>query len=279
MHWPEAEVTSSTKTIPDGSHQFTPLELRLETAAATHAGRRETNEDVYGLYPDERLFVVADGMGGRSAGEIAAQLAVDALADFFREHRTAPVESWPFPFDARHSLPVNLLRVGLKVANQRIRDEARRDPAWYRMGATIAALTFDEDNLIAAHAGDVRIYRFRNGVASRLTRDHSILEELRTARAVISPEDMAAMGNRNVITRALGSRPDVDPTVYLNSYADGDLYLLCSDGLWNCLPDDAITGIVLGVPDLEAACHALIDSANGYGAPDNVTALLLRVHR
>ena len=272
-------MTPSTKTIPDGSHQFAPVELRLEAAAATHAGQRETNEDVYGLLLDERLFVVADGMGGRSAGEIAARLAVDALADFYREKRAAPVENWPFPFDARHSLAVNLLRVGLKVANQRIRDEARRDPAWYRMGATIAALTFDEDNLVAAHAGDVRIYRFRAGAASRLTRDHSILEELRAARAVLSPEDMAAMANRNVITRALGSKPELDPTVYLNSYADGDLYLLCSDGLWNCVPDDAITSIVLGVPDLEAACHALIDAANGYGAPDNVTALLLRVHR
>jgi len=272
-------VTPTTKTIPDGSHQFAPVELRLEAAAATHAGQRETNEDVYGLLLDERLFVVADGMGGRSAGEIAARLAVDALADFYREKRAAPVENWPFPFDARHSLAVNLLRVGLKVANQRIRDEARRDPAWYRMGATIAALTFDEDYLVAAHAGDVRIYRFRQGAAARLTRDHSIHEELRAAQAVISPEDMAAFGNRNIITRALGSRPDLDPTVYLNSYSDGDVYLLCSDGLWSCLPDDAITSIVLGMPDLEAACHALIESANEMGAPDNVTVLLLRVHR
>ena len=93
MHWPEAEVTPSTKTIPDGSHQFAPVELRLEAAAATHAGQRESNEDVYGLFLDERLFVVADGMGGRSAGEIAARLAVDALADFYREKRTAPAEN------------------------------------------------------------------------------------------------------------------------------------------------------------------------------------------
>jgi len=273
-------VTPSAKTIPDGSHQFLPTNLRLEAAAASHAGQvREANEDVHGIYPDERLFVVADGMGGRSAGEIAARLAVDALADFCREHRARPVEAWPFPFDARHSLSVNLLRVGLKVANRCVREEARRDPAWYRMGATIAALTFDEDSLVAAHAGDVRVYRFRRGTAARLTRDHSILEELRAARAVISPADMAAMGNRNIITRAMGNRPELDPTIYQNTYADGDLYLLCSDGLWNCLPDDAITGIVLGTPELEAACHALVDAANGMGAPDNVTALLVRVHR
>jgi protein phosphatase len=280
MPWPELEVTPSTKTIPDGSHQFSPVALRLEAAAATHAGQvREANEDVYGLYLDERLFVVADGMGGRAAGEVAARLAVDALEAFCRENRDSPSETWPFPLDARYSRPVNLLRVGLKLANQRIREEARKDPAWYRMGATIAALTFDEDHLVAAHAGDVRIYRFRNGSASRLTRDHSIAEELRAAQAAFSSADLAALGNRNVITRALGSKPEVEPTVYLNSYAEGDLYLLCSDGLWNCLPDDVIASIALEPADLESACHALVDAANGMGAPDNVTALLVRVQR
>ncbi len=272
-------MTRLGKTLPDGSHQFSPVELRLDAAAATHAGARDTNEDVYGIDLAERLFVVADGMGGRSAGEVAARLAVDALDEFCQVHRDSPPESWPFPIDTRYSRAVNLLRVGLKVANQRIRAEASRDPAWYRMGATIAALTFEEDQLVAAHAGDVRIYRFRQGTASRLTRDHSIHEELRAARAEITPEDMAALGKRNLITRAVGSRPELEATVYVNAYADGDRYLLCSDGLWGSLPDDIITSIVTGHDDLEGACHALVDAANGVGAPDNVTALLVRVGR
>jgi serine/threonine protein phosphatase PrpC len=273
-------VTLSTKTRPDGSHQFAPASLHVEAAAASHAGQvRETNEDVYGIFPEERLFVVADGMGGRAAGEIAARLAVDALEAFCRENRDSPPGAWPFPLDPRYSRPVNLLRVGLKVANQKIREEARKDPQWYRMGSTIAALTFDEDNLVAAHAGDVRIYRFRHGKASRLTRDHSVVEELKSAQPPLSARDLAALGQRNVITRALGNRPDVEPTVYLNAYASGDLYLLCSDGLWDCLPDDHITSIVFGQTDLEAACHALVDAANAAGAPDNVTALLIRVQR
>ena len=240
---------------------------------------REANEDVYGIYPEERLFVVADGMGGRAAGEVAARIAVDALEAFCRENRTSPPETWPFPLDPRFSRPVNLLRVGFKVANQRIREEARSDPAWYRMGATIAALTLDQDHLVAAHAGDVRIYRIRNGTASRLTRDHSLLEEMRSARPAISPHEIAAMANRNVITRALGNKPDVEPTVYMNSYADGDIYLLCSDGLWDCVPDETITSIVLAQPDVESACHVLINAANAAGAPDNVTALIVRVSR
>jgi protein phosphatase len=270
----------SIKTQPDGSHQFLPVSLRLEAGAASHAGQvREVNEDVHGIFLEERLFVVADGMGGRSAGEVAARIAVDALEAFCRDHRTSAPETWPFPLDPRFSRAVNLLRVGLKVANQRIREEARKDPAWYRMGATIAALTLDEDHLVAAHAGDVRIYRIRNGVASRLTRDHSIIEEMKYAQPAISPQDIAALINRNVITRALGSRPDMEPTVYMNAYADGDTYLLCSDGLWDVVADERITAIILAQPDAESACHALIDAANAAGAPDNVTALVVRVSR
>jgi protein phosphatase len=254
--------------------------LRLEAGAASHAGQvREVNEDVYGIYPEERLFIVADGMGGRAAGEVAARIAVDALEAFCRDNRTSPPEHWPYPIDPRFSRQENLLRVALKVASQRIRDEAKTNPAWFRMGATLAALTFDEDQLVAAHAGDARIYRIRNGNASRLTRDHSLFEEMRSARPDISPQEIAAIANHNIITRALGSKPDVEPTVYVNAYADKDIYLLCSDGLWKCVSDEAITSIILAQPDVESACHALVEAANSAGSPDNVTALIIRVRR
>ena len=132
-----------TKTKPDGSQQFLPLTLRLQAAAASHAGLvRESNEDVFGIFLDERLFVVADGMGGRAAGEVAARIATDALESFCRENRVSPPETWPFPFDERYSRSVNLMRVGLKVANRRVLEAAHVNSAWFRMGATIAALTF-----------------------------------------------------------------------------------------------------------------------------------------
>jgi serine/threonine protein phosphatase PrpC len=271
-------VSPSTTTLPDGSNQLAPREARLEAAGATDAGQvRECNEDVFGVYLEDRLFVVADGMGGRSAGEIAARIGIDALEAFCRENRHTAPPSWPYPCDPQHSLPANLIRVGLKVANRRVIDESRKDPAWYRMAATIAALYFDDDQIIAGHAGDVRLYRFRNGTVARLTRDHSVAEEMRAARPGLTPEQIAALVHRNVITRALGNRPDLEPTVYLNSYLAGDTYLLCSDGLWDCLPVDVVSGIVLGERDLENACHALIDAANRAGARDNVTALLVRV--
>jgi serine/threonine protein phosphatase PrpC len=280
MRSPKPDVTVSTKTQPDGSHQFQPVSLNLEAAAATHVGLvRETNEDVWGIFPEQRLFVVADGMGGRAAGEVAARLAIDALEAFCNEHRASPPTQWPFPYDERFSRPVNLLRVGLKVANQRVRDAARSEPAWFRMGATIAALTIDEDNLVAAHAGDVRVYRFRRGNVSRLTRDHSVAEEIKLARAPLSPQDLAAFRNRNIITRALGNKPELEPTVYLNSYTNGDLYLLCTDGLWSCVDEEAIARIVGEHGDVETACHALVDAANAAGGPDNISVLLVRVQR
>ncbi len=273
-------MSPSSKTLPDGSFQFGLAEVRLEAAAATHAGQvREINEDVYGIFLDSRLFVVADGMGGHAAGEVAARIGIDALEAFWRENQNSDPSAWPFPSDQQFSRPVNLLRVGLKVANRKVLDESRRDPAWFRMGATVAALCFDETQLVAAHAGDVRIYRFRSEAMSRLTRDHSIVEEMRAAQTGLSPRQISAMVNRNVITRALGSKPDLEPTVYVNSFEDRDTYLICSDGLWGCVTDEAIAATVNSEPDLESACHALVDAANRAGAPDNVTALLVRVQR
>ncbi len=114
---------------------------------------------------------------------------------------------------------------------------------------------------------------------ARLTRDHSILEEMKSARPALAPEELAALVNRNVITRALGSKPELEPTVYTNTFLDGDVYLLCSDGLWDSLPEATIANVVLAHAELEAACFALVNAANAAGAPDNVTALLVRVAR
>lgn len=273
-------MSHRTKTNPDGSNQLTPTLFRLEAAAASHVGQvRDTNEDVFGLVEDQRLFVVADGMGGRAAGEVAARLAVDVLEDFCREYRNADPASWPYPMDARYAPSVNLLRVGLKVANQRIRKESTTDPSWHRMGATIAALAFDGEHLVAAHAGDVRIYRIRNRVTSRVTRDHSVIEEMKAVRPTIAPEEIAALVHRNVITRALGTKQEIEPTVYINTFLEDDRYLLCSDGLWGCVPDDRLTEIILAHADVEQACYALIDAANAAGAPDNITALVVHVSR
>jgi serine/threonine protein phosphatase PrpC len=255
-----------------------PRSLVVDAVGYTHPGRhRPENEDAFALALPERLFVVADGMGGRNAGEVAAHMAVDELLAFFRHRRTHPRAPWPFPIDRRASTGANLLHVGFKVVNQKLREAAARDPALHRMGATVAALAIGETQLVAAHVGDVRIYRIRAGALARLTRDHSLVEEVKAARPDLSDTKLGAMARRNVVTRALGSKDELDPTVYVNTFAPGDLYLLCSDGLWGSIDDDRILTLVTAQRDLEQACQSLLDAANDAGGPDNLTAVLVRV--
>lgn len=251
----------------------------LEGFGFSHPGRqRDDNEDAFGLFAEDRLFVVADGMGGRAAGDVAARLAVDALSDFFRHQHANPRAAWPFPIDRNVSFGANLLRVGLKVANQAIRQAAAADPQLHRMAATAGAIALGETQAVIAHVGDVRVYRLRAGKLARLTRDHSVLEEMRAARPDMTDEEAAAFAHRNVVTRALGSKDDVEPTVALRSLAAGDVFLLCSDGLWSAITEATVADILneTAPVDLEAACQRLIDAANDAGGPDNVTAVLVR---
>lgn len=252
--------------------------LMLEACGLSHPGRQRTeNEDAIGVFLKDRLFVVADGMGGRAAGDVAARIAVANLESFFRSQHANPRNPWPFPLDKNQSLGANLLAVGMKVANQQIRAEAAANPSLHRMGATVAALAIGETQFVAANVGDVRIYRIRDEKIERISRDHSLLEEMRAARPNMTTEEMAAFAHKNVVTRALGTRDEVEATVVNDVMATNDIYLLCSDGLWNTVPDDLILEIVTGTPTLQAGCQTLIDAANEAGSPDNVSALLIRV--
>jgi serine/threonine protein phosphatase PrpC len=145
------------------------------------------------------------------------------------------------------------------------------------MGSTVVALAVGDAQLTIAHAGDSRAYRVRDGEIKRLTRDHSVLEEMLVARPDMSAEEIDAFAHRNVVTKSLGSKEEVEPTLYVNTLALGDRYLLCSDGLWSVVPDATIEAIVRDNDDIEAACQLLIDAANEAGGPDNISAVLVRV--
>ena len=250
----------------------------LTAAAITHAGRhRRQNEDAFGSFADDRLFLVADGMGGHSAGEVASHMAIDEMAAFFRSFHDDPRQTWPHPVDRQRSLGANLLTVGCKVANQKIRASAEADRSRTKMACTVVALAVGDSQLSIAHAGDARAYRFRSGELKRLTTDHSILAEMIAARPDMGEAEIAAFSHRNVVTKALGSKPDVDPTLTVKRFARGDLYLLCSDGLWGSVKDAAIADMLRSTDDLEAACQLLVDAANDAGGPDNITALVVRI--
>jgi protein phosphatase len=216
-------------------------------------------------------------MGGHNAGEVASVMAVDALETFFRSYHADPRQPWPHPVDTGHSLGANLLRVGIKVANDRIRAAAKQDRAKNRMGTTIVALAIGDAQLTVAHAGDSRCYRLRGDELTRLTRDHSIVEEMIAARPEMTEAEVAAFAHRNVVTRSLGSKEQVEPTVLVEPLQPGDLFLVCSDGLWGSVPDDKIKSIVRSTNDIEGACQLLIDAANEAGGPDNITSVLVRV--
>jgi protein phosphatase len=249
----------------------------LTAHAISHAGRkRPQNEDAFGAFTDDRLFLVADGMGGHSAGEIASHLAVEEISRFFRSFHDDPRQAWPYPVDRERSLGANLLAVGIKVANDKIRAAAEADRGRSKMACTVVALAVGDSQLSIAHAGDARAYRFREGQLRCLTTDHSILAEMVAARPDLSEADIASFSHRNVVTKALGSKPEVEPTLTLKAFQKGDLYLLCSDGLWGSVNDAAIAEMLGGTDDLEIACQLLVDAANDAGGPDNITVLLVR---
>jgi protein phosphatase len=252
--------------------------LPLVAAGIAHAGRqRADNEDAFGCFVENRLFIVADGMGGHNAGEVAAAMAIDTIESFFTSYHKDPRQIWPYAVDRTLSLAANLLRVGIKVANDKIRAAAAADRARARMGATVVAMAVGEKQVAVAHAGDSRAYRLRAGELRKLTRDHSIAEEMRAARPEMTDEELAGFAHRNVVMRSLGSKEELEPDVYVNKVASGDLYLLCTDGLWGSVPDGRISQILLSTGDIEAGCQLLIDAANDAGGPDNITALLVRV--
>lgn len=249
----------------------------LHFAAATDPGKREVNEDCHGCYEDERMFIVADGMGGHNAGDVASRMAVDEFSAFFRSFHADPKQVWPFPVDRTLSLGANLMRIGTKVANAKIRAAAEANASLRRMGCTMVALAVGDSQITVAHVGDARAYRIRGGELKRLTRDHSIVEEVKAARPDMTEEEIATIASRNMVTKALGTKDEVSATLYLNTFEVGDTYLLCCDGLWNCIPDKGIAAIVTATSDLNEACRLLVDAAKQGGGSDNITVILVRV--
>src|SRR3954453_19127906 len=234
--------------------------LRIDDQAfRTDTGRqRSANEDSF--FVRAPIFVVADGMGGAQAGEVASKAAADA---FDRDLPSGPPESF--------------LRETIEAANRTIHELARDDPSRTGMGTTITAVVVDsggEEGAIG-HVGDSRAYRLRGGELERLTRDHSLVEEMIAARPEMTEAEVAAFAHRNVVTRSLGSKEDVEPSVLVEPLEPGDLYLVCSDGLWGSGPDPKMKTIMSSTPDIEAVCQLLIDAANEAGGPDNITALLV----
>jgi protein phosphatase len=238
---------------------------------------REHNEDSFLLLPEYGIVAVADGMGGHRSGDVASQLAVSTLSDFF-EVVVGRDGTWPFPADPEKSDEENYVITGLRLANRRIFDRSLRTIADFGMGTTIVAAVFSRaaDRVTLGHVGDSRCYRIRGAAIEQLTRDHSLISDARHMAPWMTDEEMSQLPP-NVITRALGIREDVTVDVRTELTEVGDVYLLCSDGLSGLVPDEQIGEIVAQAGSLEQACKNLIDRANFFGGTDNITAVLARV--
>jgi protein phosphatase len=226
----------------------------------TDTGRqRKGNEDAY--FARSPLFVVADGMGGAQAGEVASGTAVEVFQDGLPDG-SEPVES--------------RLRSLVLEANTRINALAQSDDALAGMGTTVTAAYVGEDELAIAHVGDSRMYRLRDGSLERLTDDHTLVEEL-VRQGKLTPEEADHHPQRSIITRALGPEPGVEPDSFTWPGRDGDVYLICSDGLTGMVPEPQVAGILTEAGSLPAAGRALVDAANEAGGRDNITVVLFRL--
>ncbi len=237
------------------------MALRIEDQATrTDTGRqRNANED--SLFTRSPVFVVADGMGGAQAGEVASKAAAES---FDRELPQAP--------------PERVLRETIETANRAIHERARQDPDLAGMGTTITAAIVDPESeeVAIGHVGDSRAYRLRDGKLERLTRDHSLVEEMRR-KGQLTDAQAEDHPQRSIITRALGPEPEVEVDLQTVPAQAGDVFLICSDGLTTMLGDEQIARLLSRATSMHSAVRALVDEANRAGGRDNITVVAFRL--
>jgi protein phosphatase len=250
--------------------------MRVTAYGQTDVGlKRPHNEDCFHLLDDQHLYLVADGMGGHSSGEVASKMAVETIANFFRATGEDEELTWPFKMEKGRRYEENRLVTGIKLANLRIFEAQQRDPLYKGMGTTIAGAFFANSGVYVGHVGDSRIYRIRGGEIELLTEDHSLLNDYIKMKK-LSAEEIENFPHKNVIVRALGMRETVQVDVAYEHIRDGDVYLLCSDGLSGMITEADMLRIVKEAPDLEQAGKNLIALANQNGGIDNITVLAIR---
>jgi protein phosphatase len=252
--------------------------MRIESIGLSDVGRkRDHNEDAFVVDEGERLFAVADGMGGHAAGEVASQIAIKTVYDFIHSTRQDAEATWPYDYDPTLSANANRLRTAIRLANERICETIRQKEDLKDMGTTIVTLLIGSDGTATVgHVGDSRAYLVRGGTLAQITSDHSWVNE-QVKLGFLNRADAMRHPFRNVVTRALGSRGEVSVDLREEALRAGDRVLLCSDGLNSMVDDEGILGALAGAgDDLLGQCRGLISAANARGGDDNITTILVR---
>ena len=253
--------------------------MRVSFASATDTGlQRSVNEDNLSVREDLGLFVVADGMGGHVAGEVASKAAIEGIVAFVEATVSmSPDQTWPFPFDPALSANGNRLAAGFRMGNRRLSTMTASSPELRTMATTAVAVLIDGGTLTLAHVGDSRIYRLRRGTLERLTCDHSWVEE-RVRAGLLSEDQARNHRDRHIVTRAIDGRENLEIDIEELALEPQDRLLLCSDGATAVLTDDEIREVLSRDSSLNDLCNALVQGANDGGGPDNVTAIVLEIN-
>lgn len=249
---------------------------KIRFAGVTDVGRvRDHNEDNFLIAEDMPLAAVSDGMGGHASGEVASQITVDTLRRYYTDTHETGADTWPFPMPSLH-VERDRMTVSIKLANTIIHDTGKRDTSKKGMGCTADAIYFSQGRFFIGHVGDSRVYRIRGTQIQLLTEDHSLLNDYKRMKAM-SGEETENFPHKNVVVRALGLAPHVFVDILVEEYQQGDLYLLCSDGLTDMLDDATILATILRFQSIDTASQTLVQQANEAGGVDNITALVVRV--
>ena len=251
------------------------LTQALEIASCTDPGMvRSHNEDSIASDAPSGLVVLADGMGGYNAGEVASGIATTVITT---ELKKLFAKIRPFDIDPETNAPVasRMVREQVKKANTSIFQAAQSQPQYAGMGTTLVVGLFYDNKILVAHLGDSRLYRLRGDDFRQITRDHSLLQEQIDA-GLITPEQAAFSSNKNLVTRAVGVEDTVLLETHLHEVQPGDVILMCSDGLSDMLDDTGIAQVLQMHETLAAAGKALVEAANDAGGKDNISLILVR---
>jgi len=250
--------------------------MRVKACGLSDVGlTRAHNEDYFEIDPLHRLYVVADGMGGHSHGEVASQIAVTSIREFIA--RSADRDTtWPFGMEPELAHHANLLKMAVRTAHDQVLRAISKDGSLYGMGTTVVGILLSGTTAAVAHVGDSRAYRLRDGRLEQITQDHTWVHE-QVVAGFLSREQARTDPLKNVVTRALGGESDVLVDVREMEVQPGDLFLLCSDGLTGMLSDADIRDRLASGRSLHEICRTLINDSNARGGIDNVTVVLLGV--
>lgn len=249
----------------------------IESHGQTDVGRkRKLNEDSFLVNPETHLYAVCDGMGGHNAGEVASRMAVETISAFIEKSHREKEITWPYGLDVNLSFDGNRLKTAIKMANKKVFKAADNREDYTGMGTTAVAALVSGNVMTVGSAGDSRCYLLRDGKLTQLTRDDSWVSAA-WAEGILSAQEIEKHPLRNVITKAVGAKDTIDLDIVEHHFQNGDVAILCSDGLHSMIGDEEIQRLLNPSPEtLPETAQKLIDAANEAGGKDNVSVVLLR---